>query len=335
MKAVVFVSIYFQIFVKLIQTQQSESLTFQQVRHDAKVVGLEPFFNQNTSSLTECYLECRQQLPKCSFLEVRDNNETWSCRLFNMNSTKTSKQIGSHLKSSKGGVVSKPKLPTDCGALKRLGFQDGIYNVGFKGWSTLTQVYCDMITDGGGWIVMQKRFDGSVDFDRGWNMYRVGFGDTAGEYWLGNEFVHQYTKAYPGTEMMAEGTAFDGDQAAVKLKNFRLGDETSNYILGFDTCAEVIGAGSHCEDWIGPPDKYKSKSMQFTTNDQDNDERESVNCARIYSGGGWWYNDCFAVNLNGKYPTVEQAEFATRIHWRSFRTNYKSLKQTKMLLRRT
>ena len=332
MKAVVFVSIYFQIFVKLIQTQQSESLTFQQVRHDAKVVGLEPFFNQNTSSLTECYLECRQQLPKCSFLEVRDSNETWSCRLFNLSSS--TKQIESNLQASKGGVVSKPKLPTDCEALKRLGFQDGVYNVRFKGWSTLTQVYCDMITDGGGWIVMQKRFDGSVVFDRVWNMYRDGFGDVDGEYWLGNEFVHQYTKAYPGTEMMAEGTAFDGDQVSVKLKNFRLGDESSNYILRFDTCAEVVGAGNHCEDWIGPPDQANLESMQFTTIDQDNDEYENENCARSFSGGGWWYNSCFAVNLNGKYPTVEQVGFATRIHWRSFRTHSKSLKKTKMLLRR-
>lgn len=49
-----------------------------------------------------------------------------------------------------------------------------------------------------GWIITLQRFDGTVDFYRGWNDYRNGFGDVGrGEFWLGNEKVHLLT-AQPG-----------------------------------------------------------------------------------------------------------------------------------------
>ena len=63
--------------------------------------------------------------------------------------------------------------------------------------STITKVYCDTLTDGGGWLVVQRRIDGSENFDRDWTEYEEGFGtlpvddnDTSGEFWLGLYSLH-------------------------------------------------------------------------------------------------------------------------------------------------
>ena len=75
----------------------------------------------------------------------------------------------------------------------------------------LAQVYCDMETDGGGWTVLQRRMDGSVDFCRYWRAYESGFGNLNFEFWLGLSKIHRLTKARQATELLVKLTDFEGN----------------------------------------------------------------------------------------------------------------------------
>ena len=59
-----------------------------------------------------------------------------------------------------------------------------VHNItNFCGGCKVAEGYCDGATAGGGWLVVQRRQDGSVDFNRGWVDYEDGFGSLTGEYW--------------------------------------------------------------------------------------------------------------------------------------------------------
>ena len=60
---------------------------------------------------------------------------------------------------------------------------NGIYRI-HQNNLRIIQVYCDQNTkDGGGWTVIQRRRDGSVNFYRTWDDYRAGFGQLQNDFW--------------------------------------------------------------------------------------------------------------------------------------------------------
>ncbi|PFX22965.1 Ficolin-1 [Stylophora pistillata] len=111
------------------------------------------------------------------------------------------------------------------------------------------QVLCDMATDGGGWTVFQRRFDGSVDFDRDWKTYKDGFGNLIGEFWLGNDNLHRLTAA-DDVMLRVDLEDFEGNIMYAKYATFNVTDEAENYTLTLGGYAGEAGDSftSHSEE---------------------------------------------------------------------------------------
>ena len=119
-----------------------------------------------------------------------------------------------------------------CKGLKDAGYRtSGIYTIYPDGFIGGLKVYCDMDTDGGGWIVFQRREDGSVDFYRDWIEYATGFGNLSGEHWLGNDNLERLTTdGSHGTWMLRIELEDWSDQVAfAKYNNFSISGD--NYTL--------------------------------------------------------------------------------------------------------
>ena len=164
--------------------------------------------------------------------------------------------------------------------------------------TTLT-ARCDMATDGGGWMVIQRRLpNGTVNFTRCWSDYENGFGDLDGEFWYGLKNIHHLTTRDDVELRVDMVKADDGTELTQTYQTFRVADASDNYRL------PIGEKGEAGYDYMAYHNGY-----QFSTYDQDHDSSTN-NCAFI-NQGGWWYNSCYTANLNGPHtlpltPGVDQ-----------------------------
>ncbi|XP_032025436.1 angiopoietin-related protein 4 isoform X2 [Hylobates moloch] len=179
----------------------------------------------------------------------------------------------------------------------------------------------------GGWTVIQRRHDGSVDFNRPWEAYKAGFGDPQGEFWLGLEKVHSIT-GDRNSRMAVQLRDWDGNAESLQF-SVHLGGEDTAYSLQLTApVAGQLGATTV------PP---SGLSVPFSTWDQDHDLRRDKNCAKSLSGG-WWFGTCSHSNLNGQYfrsiPQQRQ-KLKKGIFWKTWRGRYYPLQATTMLIQPT
>ena len=181
---------------------------------------------------------------------------------------------------------------------------------------------CDMETDGGGWMVIQRRIaGGTVNFTRDWNDYVNGFGDLNGEFWYGLDNIHYLTTRDDVELRIDMVNENNGSELSWTYQTFTVAGADDKYRL-------TIGGGVGTEGF----DSMKNyNDNQFSTYDSDNDKL-NTNCANIYQGG-WWYNGCGPANLNGPHavPNETQQLFAKMI-WYCY--SFLNIRSSEMKIRR-
>ena len=183
----------------------------------------------------------------------------------------------------------------DCAEARQAGHgQSGVYEL--RVGRHVVSAWCEQQLEGGGWTVIQRRQDGSVNFFTTWQHYQVGtggwgragrgrgpapafltflpcqagFGEPDGEYWLGLEPVHQLTSR-GDHELLVLLEDWGGRGARAHYDGFSLEPESDHYRLRL---GQYHGDAGDSLSW--------HNDKPFSTVDRDRDS---------YSGKGllfWW-----------------------------------------------
>jgi len=135
----------------------------------------------------------------------------------------------------------------------------------------------------------EQKVSGSDFFNRSWAEFKVGFNDTRGNYWLGNDLLSQLTlnRRY---KLRFDLQARNLTWYYAEYSSFFVFGESRHYEL------HVSGYSGNAGDALS----YHN-GMTFTTYDRDNDpwtnNRYNDNCA-VWKGAGFWYNGCANCNVN-------------------------------------
>ena len=177
----------------------------------------------------------------------------------------------------------------------------GVYKIRLTNFGNSIDAYCDMVTDGGGWIVIQRnRKDNVVSFNKNWIDYEEGFGELSTEFWYGLKIIHYLTNNGQW-EMRVDYQNDDKSWSYLHYNQFSIGSASEEYPL---TVGGFTGVGA---DHLA-----YHKGMRFSTSDNDNDKDSDSNCAVNYKSG-WWYTSCYHININTQPPYAKSSVIFTEM----------------------
>jgi len=169
-------------------------------------------------------------------------------------------------------------------------------------------------------LLIQQKVDGSYFFNRSWDEFKVGFNDTRGNYWLGNELLSQLTTSGRYKLRVDLKPVSNNSWYYAEYSSFVVYGESRNYeleISGYDGSSNAGDAFTIHSGYM------------FTTYDRDNDRWNNSdynnNCA-VWNGGGFWYSGCSRCSLNSASGR------ANGYRWFSFQYGYIRLQISRMWL---
>ncbi|XP_077069599.1 angiopoietin-related protein 6 [Siphateles boraxobius] len=219
-------------------------------------------------------------------------------------------------------VTKSPGPWHDCHHVLESGEKSsGIYLLRPRNTNRLLQAWCDQSRAQGGWTVIQRRQDGSVNFFRTWEQYKQGFGNLDGEYWLGLEHLYWLT-SQAKYKLRVAMEDWQGRQVFAEYDSFQVEAESDWYRLRLGS---YQGSAGDSLSW------HNNKA--FTTLDRDNDAY-SGNCAH-YQKGGWWYHMCAHSNLNGVWYRGGhyRSRYQDGVYWAEFHGGSYALKKVTMMIK--
>ncbi|KAG9273681.1 angiopoietin-related protein 3-like [Astyanax mexicanus] len=173
-------------------------------------------------------------------------------------------------------------FPKDCGEAFSMGENaSGLYAIK-PNQSEAFLVLCEF-TEDGAFTVIQRRQDGSVDFNQPWQSYEDGFGDFRSEFWLGLRKIFSISQ-HGGSLLHVQMEDWKQEKHLMEFQ-YRLEGPASNYTI-------------HLRPAHLSTETDTQTGMRFSTKDH-HDENNSRSCAHDYTGG-WWFSTCDDINPNGK-----------------------------------
>nr|XP_046215909.1 tenascin-N isoform X3 [Oncorhynchus gorbuscha] len=209
-------------------------------------------------------------------------------------------------------------FPMDCTQIKTNGnMASGIYTIYINSDRTKPMdVYCDMDTDGGGWVVLQRRNNGQMDFMKRWRQYMAGFGNMTDEFWLGLDNIYELTNTPTQYELRVD-LGVGSEKAYAVYDNFKIAPAKQKFKL---TIGKYRGTAGDAMNY--------HQGRPFSTVDNDNDIALG-NCALTHRGA-WWYKNCHLANLNGKFGDNRHS---MGVNWEPWKGHLMSLDFTEMKIR--
>ncbi|KAK7926143.1 hypothetical protein WMY93_008453 [Mugilogobius chulae] len=162
-------------------------------------------------------------------------------------------------------------------------------------------------------------------FSRSWADYSDGFGNLAGEHWLGLKKVFQIVNQKDTRfQLHIALVSKDDITSYASYDDFHLDNETLFYGIHLGRYA-----GSAGDAFRGYDQDQNQDTAPFSASDVDNDgcnpscllgNRTVESCSGLHNQTGWWFNQCGLANLNSSPEDTESSQ-KTSILWDTWRQN--------------